>query len=119
MPNSRQVDRTLLNAVATGSVTYETREGLKGFDNPQQGFHHHISWATGVTAGAVTIEFADDASYAGTWAPSATVTFSGTAPKQDYVYTPGQPRAIRHRISTTVSGGGAPSVTTRLTGSPA
>ena len=108
------VDRIMLNAqsVDETAVAFEPAIGA----DPQQGFHHHISWATGVTSGTVEVECADDSSYAGTWASMATVAFSGTAPKQDYVFTPGRPRAIRHRISTVVAGGGAPSVTTRLVG---
>jgi len=110
MPN-RRVDRVLLNAqsVDETAVTFEPQTNA----HSQQGFHHHIKWGTGVVSGVVEVECADDADYAGTWAPMATVTFSGTAPKQDYVYTPGQPRAIRHRISTVVGGG---TVTTRLVG---
>ena len=108
------VDRVMLNAVSVDetAVTFEAVDSA----TPQQGFHHHIKWATGVTSGVVEVECADDADYAGTWAPMATVTFSGTAPKQDYVYTPGRPRAIRHRISTVVAGGATPSVSTRLVG---
>lgn len=114
MGGAAAVDRTLLNAVATSvGVVFTPRVGAV----PQQGFHHHFQWATGVTAGEVVIECADSSTYAGTWAPMATVTFSGTAPKEDYVFTPGQPKAIRHRISTTVSGGASPSVTTKLRGS--
>ena len=105
------IDRVMLNAqsVDETAVAFEPKVGA----TPAQGFHHHISWGTGVTSGVVEIECADDSSYAGTWAPMATVTFSGTAPKQDYVYTPGRPRAIRHRISTVVANG---TVTTRLVG---
>lgn len=112
MGGAAAVDRTLINALATGSALFTPRVGSV----PQQGFHHHIQWATGVTAGEVTIECADSSTYAGTWAPMAVVTFSGTAPKEDYVYTPGQPKAIRHRITTTVSGGAGPTVTTKLRG---
>ena len=108
------VDRILLNAQSVDETVaaFEPEIG----STPQQGFHHHISWATGVTSGVVEVECADDSTYSGTWAPMATVTFAGTAPKQDYVYTPGRPRAIRHRISTVVAGGATPSVTTRLVG---
>lgn len=114
MGGAAAVDRTLLNAVATSTgVVFTPRQGAV----PQQGLHHHIQWATGVTAGEVTIECADSSGYTGTWAPMAVVTFSGTAPKEDYVYTPGCPKALRHRITTTVSGGAAPTVTTKLRGS--
>jgi hypothetical protein len=110
--NSKNVDRVLLNAVTTGSAAFTPRAGAA----TQAGLYHHISWATGVTAGAVTIEIADSSTYAGTWATVAVVTYSSGAPAQDYVYTPGQPKAIRHRVSTTISGGSAPSVTTRIFG---
>lgn len=106
------VDRTLLSGATTGSALLEAREGSK----PQQGFHHHIQWASGVVAGELVIECSNDKNYAGTWAPMATITFSGVAPKQDYVYTPGQPKNIRHRITVPVSGGATPSVTTKLMG---
>lgn len=71
----------------------------------------YVSWLTGVTAGAVTIETADNSAYAGTWAPLQVVTFSSTAPREDVVQITGIHGAIGARISTTVSGGGAPGVT--------
>src|SRR6185295_8585263 len=64
-----------------------------------------IKWGTGVVSGAVTVEGADDPAYTGTWAPIAVVTFSGTAPKEDYVQADGSFGAIRHRVSTVLSGG--------------
>lgn len=79
---------------------------------------HYIDWATGVTSGAIQIETASSTSYAGTWAPYGDpIAFSGTAPKADYVRVQGCYNAIRHRISTAVAGGSAPSVTTRIVGS--
>lgn len=135
MGNSANVDRKMLvakaTADATGIATYSQRKlpGFVGagvdtaptatFNHPQQGFHHHISWATGVTAGTIVIEVADDAAYAGTWAPVATIAWSATSPSEDYAYTPGTPKAIRHRITIAVTGGGAPSVSTRLYGTSA
>lgn len=119
MGTSKGADRAMLVAKAatgaTGTVVATFRTGSYA----QQGFHHHISWATGVTAGTVVIEYADDPAYAGTWAPVATIAWSATSPSQDYAYTPGQPKALRHRITVTVSGGASPSVTTRLVGVPA
>ena len=111
MSHSDAVDRVMLDAKAVDetAVAFEPVSGA----TPQQGFTHHVSWSTGVTSGVVEIECADDSSYTGTWANMATVTFAGTAPNQDYVYTPGRPRAIRHRISTVVANG---TVTTRLVG---
>lgn len=116
MSKSYGTNHVLLNAVATGSATRTFRTG----SDPQQGFHHHIQWATGVTAGTVVIECAESPTYAGTWATLATVANNGGGTAyEDYVYTPGQPGAIRHRISVAVSGGGAPTVTTTLVGTPA
>lgn len=111
MSESRAVDKIMLNAqsVDETAVAYEPEIGA----SPQQGFYHHISWGTGVVSGVVEVECADDSSYAGTWAPMATITFAGSAPKQDYVFSPGRPRAIRHRISTVIGGG---TVSTRLVG---
>lgn len=113
---SRAVGRTLLNAATTGSATYTPRANAKS----QQGFHHHIKWASGTTAGVVKIEVADVSTYAGTWAVVATITNDGSGNAyEDYAYTPSTPGAFRHRISTTISGGATPSVTTVLIGTPA
>jgi hypothetical protein len=132
MGNSQHVERKLLKAATIGSATYSRRvlPGFVGggvdqaptafFDHDQQGFHHYISWATGTTAGTVVIETADDPAYTGTWATIATIANNGGGTAyEDYAYTPGQPRAIRHRISITVSGGAGPSVSTRLEGTTA
>lgn len=70
-----------------------------------QAFAFHVKWGTGVTAGVVKIEAADDAAYTGTWANLATVTFAGTAPNQDVVQVSGTGAAMRARISTAVSNG--------------
>lgn len=75
---------------------------------------HLIKWSDGVTVGEVTIETADDEAYADTWAPVAVVTFSGTAPKQDYVRIPGAYALLRHRITVPVDAG---TVTSRIDGS--
>lgn len=75
---------------------------------------HLIKWSDGVTVGEVTIETADDEAYADTWAPLMVVTFSGTAPKQDYVRIPGTYPVIRHRITVPVDAG---TVTSRIDGS--
>lgn len=116
MAPSQGTDHVLLNTVTTGSATAVFRTGARS----QQGFHHYIKWATGVTAGSVIIETADDSAYAGTWAPIVTITNNGGGTAyEDYVYSPGQPKALRHRVGTNISGGGAPSVTTRIEGTPA
>ena len=74
---------------------------------------HHVAWGTGVSAGVVCIETADDPDYTGTWTTLATVTFAGTAPKSDVVTTEGPYVAYRHRIDTAVADG---TVTTRIQG---
>lgn len=116
MANAQSAGHSLLVAATTGSATRTFRTGSAD----QQGFHHYIKWATGVTAGTVIVETADDPAYAGTWAPMATVANNGGGTAyEDYVYSPGQPKAIRHRISVTVSGGAGPSVSTFLEGTSA
>jgi hypothetical protein len=131
MGNSQTLDRKMLTAATTGSATF-TQKKLPGFvgagvdtaptatfNHPQQGLTHSIVWAAGVTSGTVVIEEAADSADAGTWAPIATIVNNGTGGYEDYVYQPGQPKTIRHRISVTVAGGGSPSVTTRIYGVPA
>lgn len=66
---------------------------------------HVVKWGTGVSAGAVIIEVADDSSYTGTWAPVATITYTSGSPKADYAYVEGHYGSIRHRISTVLVGG--------------
>lgn len=65
----------------------------------------YISWGTGTVSGVVTVESARGNTYTGTWATLATVTFSGTAPKQDIVQITGIHENIRCRISTVLAGG--------------
>lgn len=108
------IDQTLLVAKTASGAKAQTPAVFKTI--PTRGTTHEISWATGVTSGVVEIESAPDADYTGTWAPVATVTFSGTAPKVDYVYVPGNHPAFQHRISTIVAGGASPSVTTSIQG---
>ncbi len=74
---------------------------------------HIVSWGSGVSTGAVAIEIADAPDYAGQWAPLDTVTFEGTAPKQDCVRHSGAFSAIRHRIVGIVEGG---TVKTKIVG---
>lgn len=133
MGNSQTVDRKMLVAATTGSATYKRRAlpSFVGggtpvtvtvpFDHDQAAFTHIIHWATGVTSGTIVIEQSDslDGSLTDTWAPIATVANNGGGTAyEDYVYSPGSAMCIRHRISVTVAGGGAPSVTTRIIGQP-
>jgi len=69
----------------------------------------YVIWSGVLTAGAVTVETADETSYTGTWAALATVPFTSGG-KQDVVALTGAYRAIRARISTALAGGGNVSV---------
>lgn len=101
MPSNAERTMLVAKSALNDAATFAIRLAADGPD----GIHHHISWGTGVVSGAVTIEVSDSSAYAGTWAPLAVVTFAGTAPNQDYVFSPGAPRAIRHRVSTVLAGG--------------
>lgn len=92
-----------------------------------QGVHYHVFYitgATGVSAGAVSIETSDDPAYTGTWAPLvnhlATPTTNPVVVTADtkkiYTYI-GELANVRARISTTISGGGDPGVTVTYRGS--
>lgn len=63
-----------------------------------------IDWSAGCSAGAVTIEHASHAAYAGTWSSLAVVAWSA-AGRQDVVQILGITGVIRARISTTIVGG--------------
>jgi hypothetical protein len=85
----------------------------------------YVSAATGVTAGAITFESASDPNYAGTWAalPSYTDPTPGkvnpltvVADNEKLYSYEGPLAAVRARISTTISGGGAPSATVKYLG---
>lgn len=65
----------------------------------------YVIWGTGVTSGVVEVETAHTENYAGTWASLATVTFAGTAPKEDIVQITGIHGALRTRISTVIANG--------------
>lgn len=67
-------------------------------------FVFYVTWSAGVSAGAVTIETADTAGYAGTWASLGTVTTSAASKVDIFSYT-GILAFVRARISTTVAGG--------------
>lgn len=86
-------------------------------------FNNHtfmVTAATGVTAGAVTIETSNDPNYAGTWAaivPDKSIANPLTvAVAELLVPYSGRLNFVRARISTTISGGGAPSVTVTYEG---
>lgn len=64
----------------------------------------YVQWSAGTSAGAVKVESADDASYAGTWAPLATDTWTAVS-SEDIIQITGVHRALRTRISTAIVGG--------------
>lgn len=64
----------------------------------------YASWSSGTSAGVVTVETAEDDGYTGTWASLGTISWSA-ASKQDVMQITGALRAVRARISTTVTGG--------------
>lgn len=82
-------------------------------------FRHHnilISAAAGVNAGAIQIETSNDPADAGTWAQVGGGQIAVIA-STDIVYNfEGIFSFIRARVSTTISGGGAPSATVQYTG---
>lgn len=102
------VDQTLLNAASVQDTAVPVTAPVV---MACQETAIYVEWGTGVTAGAVIIESAFTATYAGTWAPLVTVTFAATAPKVDIVQITGVHGTLRTRISTTVANG---TVTTRL-----
>ena len=93
----------LQDAATTGNGTAENIAGL--------GHEHcvYVQWASGVTAGVVSIETARLKDYTGTWAVIATANYNAAA--TDIYEFGGAYKWIRARITTTVAGGSAPSVT--------
>jgi hypothetical protein len=64
-----------------------------------------VKAGAGVSAGAVTIEEADDAAYAGTWAIIGSAVSTAAASITQAVHITGTYRYIRVRISTNITGG--------------
>lgn len=100
------VKYTALSAVTTGtSVVYAL--------NNKDTVGLQVAWASGVTAGVIVVETAPTQDYAGTWETQITlnVTTAGTPPcvQSEAVRIAGA--FARVRVTTTVSGGGAPSAT--------
>ena len=78
-----------------------------------------ITAAAGVSSGAVQVETSNDSADAGTWAPltvSPTAVVAGTDILVAYA---GILNFVRARISTTIAGGGSPSVTVTYVGARA
>jgi hypothetical protein len=77
-----------------------------------------ISVAAGVTAGAVQIEKSNDPADANTWdpltaSPTSVATAASTDISIDYI---GRLNFVRARVTTTISGGGSPSITATYLG---
>src|SRR3990172_6687260 len=64
----------------------------------------YIVWSAGTSAGAVTLETAHAAAYAGTWDALLTMAWS-SASKVDIIQFSGCYKALRARISTDIVGG--------------
>lgn len=97
---------TALSAVTTGTsnayaINDMDRVGLT------------CQWASGVTAGVVVLEAAPAQDYTGTWNALVTlnVTGAGTPPSIQASAVEVVGLFVRARVTTTVSGGGSPSVT--------
>jgi hypothetical protein len=77
-------------------------------------FRNHtftIQGAAGVTSGAVTIEHSNDYTNAGTWGLVVATAQTVVASTDILITVTGLFNFIRARISTTIAGGAAPSVT--------
>lgn len=86
---------------------------------PPSSFKNHnftIKGATGVSAGAIQVEVSNDPSEAGTWSPLTASPTTVVADANILVAYTGLIMFARARISTTISGGGAPSVTVTYEG---
>lgn len=102
------VEIDLLTAVTTGTGT--------PIAIPSSFRNHTIlcKAATGVTAGTIVVEASNDPNDAGTWALLNTFTIAAAG---DQIYqNAGLLQFVRARVTTNVSGGGAPSATVTYTG---
>jgi len=104
-------DQQILNAVTTGTVYLPGSSGVSPYvDGKMSGaaleYTVHALFGAGVGAGAMKLETAHDPSFTGTWAVIATITFA-TENTAHYVSLTGCFRALRLRVSTTVTGGTA------------
>lgn len=83
-----------------------------------------ITAASGTTSGAVTIETSNDPGLTGTWAaivPDKSIAnpLTVVAGADLLIAYTGRLNAVRARISTTIAGGGSPSVTVNYVGAKA
>lgn len=97
-----------------------TTTGSGNIVAPPVSFTRHqvlLSVPAGVTAGVVQVETSQDDTYAGTWAPVGTTTTVPAASSAAAINFSGIYRFLRVRVTTTISGGGAPSVSADYLGS--
>jgi hypothetical protein len=71
----------------------------------------YVAFAPGSTAGVVRLETAHREDYAGVWSTIADVDNNTLTEDADHITIEGPIGALRGRITTPVSGGGAPGVT--------
>jgi hypothetical protein len=71
----------------------------------------YVAFALGSTAGVVRLETAHREDYAGVWSVIADVDAAALTEDADHILIEGPIGALRGRVTTTVSGGGAPGVT--------
>jgi hypothetical protein len=90
---------TLQNAATTGNGTVLKVNGTT------KETAIYVTWSAHTTGGVVTLEASDDAAYAGTWAPLATVTWAAASTKILVMVT-GSVQNIRARISSNVTNDG-------------
>lgn len=101
---------TIQNAATTGNGTVVA---------PPPSFRNHnfiITAAAGVTAGAIQIETSNDPNDANTWAPLGGGPITVIAGVDILASFSGLLQFVQARISTTISGGGSPSVTVKYNG---
>lgn len=103
------LDQLLLNAVTTGTAMVPGSSAVSPYEDGKMTgssleytFHFHFGAGTG--AGVFKVETAHDPAFAGTWAVIGTVTWA-TADTAHYVSLTGCFRALRVRVSTTITGG--------------
>lgn len=104
------VSADMLTAVTTGSGTVIA---------PPTTFIHHnflAIVAAGVTGGVVTIEQSQDPNDTATWAIVGSTIAASTGGTDQLLEYEGRLMFVRARVTTTISGGGSPSVTVKYTG---
>lgn len=114
----------MATAAAMSGVPYTLQDtqttGNGNIVAPPPSFRNHtllVSVPAGVTAGAIQPETSNDPNDANTWAPIGGGPVTVPAASNDLAITfTGIFRFIRARITTTISGGGSPSVTVQYLG---